>query len=78
VILAISDENASTVKRFVSDHRVGYNVLLDPGHRVKDLFHVDGIPQSFLYDREGRLIAQVHNRPTLDGFLDMLRQAGLN
>jgi len=78
VILAISDEKASTVMRFVADHKIAYTVLLDPGHKAKDLFRVDGIPQSFLYDREGRLIAQVHNRPTLDGFLDMLRQAGLN
>jgi len=78
VILAISDEEASTVKRFVADQKIGYTVLLDPGNKVKELFRVDGIPQSFVYDREGRLVAQVHNRPSLDGFLGMLRLAGLN
>jgi arylsulfatase len=51
--------------------------ILDATH-IRQPKLVDGIPQSFVYNREGRLIAQVHNRPSLDGFLDMLRQVGLN
>ena len=77
VILAVTDEEVSTVKPFLSQEKVGYSVLLDPGHKVKDLFGIDGIPQSLVYDREGHLVAQAIDRPTLRGFLDMLAQAGL-
>lgn len=77
VILAITDEEASMVRPFLSQQKVSYPVLLDPGQKVKNLFRVNGIPESFVYDREGRLAAQAIDRPTMQGFLEMLGQAGL-
>jgi len=78
VVLAISDEDAGTVKPFIADHHVGYPVLLDPGRKVNDLFRVQGIPKSFLYDRKGNLVAQAIDMRTQAQFLEMLRHAGLN
>jgi peroxiredoxin len=77
VILAITDEEASIVRPFISQQKVSYPVLLDPGQKVKELFRVDGIPKSFVYDREERLVGQAIDRPTMQGFLEMLAQAGL-
>jgi peroxiredoxin len=77
VILAVTDEEVSKVKPFLSQQKVSYPVLLDPGHKVKDLFGIDGIPQTLVYDREGHLVAQAIDRPAMHGFLDMLAQAGL-
>jgi thiol-disulfide isomerase/thioredoxin len=77
VILAITDEEASIVRPFISQQKVSYPVLLDRGQKVKELFRVDGIPESFVYDREERLVAQAIDRPTMQGFLEMLAQAGL-
>jgi len=77
VILAITDEEASIVKPFLSEQKVSYPVLLDPDHKVKELFRVDGIPENFVYDRKGHLVAQTIDRPTMQGFLGMLGQAGL-
>ena len=77
VILAITGEEASIVRPFISQQIVSYPVLLDPARKVKELFLVDGIPESFVYDREGRLVAQAIDRPAMQGFLNMLRQAGL-
>jgi hypothetical protein len=65
------------VKPFLSQEKVIYPVLLDPGHQVKDLFGIDGIPQSLVYDREGHLVAQAIDRPTQRDFLEMLTKAGL-
>jgi len=78
VILAISDEDPGTVKPFIADHRVGYPVLLDPGRKVNELFRVQGIPKSFLYDRMGNLVAQAIDMRTQAQFLEMLGHAGLN
>jgi peroxiredoxin len=77
VILAISDEDSGKVKQFIADHKVSYPVLLDPGRKVNELFRVQGIPKSFLYDRKGNVVAQAIDMRTRAQFLEMLAQAGL-
>ena len=78
VILAISDEDAGKVKPFVAERHVTYPILLDPGRKVNELFQVDGIPKSFVYDRNGRLAAEAIDMRTQKQFLEMLAQAGIN
>ncbi len=77
VILAISDEDAAKVTPYIADHKVSYPVLLDPGRKVNQLFRVEGIPKSFLYDRDGKLVAEAIDMRTRGQFLEMLAQAGL-
>ena len=77
VILAISDEDAAKVKPFIAEHNFTYSVLLDPGRKVDDLFVVEGIPKSFVYDRSGKLVAESIDMRTRRQFLAMLAQAGL-
>ncbi|MFN2577084.1 MAG: TlpA disulfide reductase family protein [Pyrinomonadaceae bacterium] len=77
VILAISDEDVLKVKPFLSARPVTYPVLLDPGRKVNLLFHVEGIPKSFVYNREGKLVAQSIDMRTQKQFLEMLRRADL-
>src|SRR5579864_3347387 len=78
VVLAISDEEAAKVSPFISERRISYPVLLDPGRTVNDLFIVEGIPKSFIYDREGKMVAQSIDMRTRNQFQQMLSQAGLN
>jgi peroxiredoxin len=78
VILAISDEDLSELRRFVAEEKIGFPVLTDHGQKVKEAFHVDGIPVSFIYDRTGQLVVQAMSRPTTQGFLEILGQAGLH
>ncbi len=77
VILAISDEDAGKVKPFVTERRVSYPILLDPGRKVNTLFAIEGIPKTFVYDREGKLVAQAIDMRTQNQFLEMLARAGL-
>src|SRR5579862_327953 len=77
VVLAISDEEAAKVSPFISEHKISYPVLLDPGRKVNDVFIVEGIPKSFVYDRSGKLVAQSIDMRTKNQFLGMLAQAGL-
>jgi peroxiredoxin len=78
VILAISDEDAGKVKPFIAAQGVTYTVLLDPGRKVNTLFHVMGIPKTFIYDRSGKLAAESIDMRTRKQFLAMLAQAGLD
>ncbi len=77
VVLAISDEAAEKVNGFLSDKKYTFPVLLDPGRTVHQLFRVDGIPKSFVYDRDGKLVAQSIDMRTREQFVAMLRKAGL-
>jgi peroxiredoxin len=77
VVLAISDEEATKVNPFISERSVHYPVLLDPGRKVNDLFAVEGIPKSFVFDRDGKLVATAIDMRTKGQFLAMLARAGL-
>jgi peroxiredoxin len=77
VILAISDEAAGKVTPFIAEHKVTYPILLDPERKVNELFQIEGIPKTFVYDRNGKLVAQSIDMRTRRQFLGMLAQAGL-
>jgi peroxiredoxin len=77
VVLAISDEDVGKVSPFLAEHKFTYPVLLDPGSKVHESFHVDGIPKTFIFDRDGKLAAQSIDMRTQRQFLSMLAEAGL-
>jgi peroxiredoxin len=77
VILSITDEEMFKVGRFLGD---SYHppVLLDPEHKAAKAFHIDAIPRSFVFDREGKLVAESIDMRTQHQFLMMLAKAGLH
>jgi len=77
VVLGISDEEAAKVEPFILERKVSFPVLLDRGHKINEMFVVEGIPKSFVYDREGELVAQSIDMRTQRQFLEMLKKAGL-
>jgi peroxiredoxin len=78
VILGISDEEAGKVKQLLAERSVTYPILLDPGRKVNELFRIDGIPKSFVYDRNGKMVSSAIDMRTQGQFLGMLAQAGLH
>jgi peroxiredoxin len=78
VVLGISDEEAAKVDPFIRERKVSFPVLLDPGRKVNEMFAVEGIPKSFVYDREGKLVSQSIDMRTQKQFLEMLSKAGLD
>ena len=77
VILGVSDEDAPVVQKFIAQQGITYPVLLDPGRKVNTLFQIEGIPKTFVYDREGKIVAQSIDMRTRGQFLEMLARAGL-
>jgi peroxiredoxin len=77
VVLSISDEDAAKVNPYIAEHKITYPVLLDPGRKVNDSFHIEGIPKSFVYNRDGKLVAQSIDMRTQGQFLQMLQTAGI-
>jgi len=77
VILSISSENPFTVSSFLSGRNYHPPVLLDSGAKVAKEFHVDGLPRTFVFDRNGKLVAEAMDMRTQRQFFMMLAKAGL-
>ncbi len=78
VIIAFSeDDEINKVAPFIAERKITYPILLDPGQKIGNQFQVNGIPKSFLYDRDGKLVAQSIDMRTRHQFEEMLAQAGL-
>ncbi len=80
VILGISDEEPAKLQTFLAGQKIDYPVLRDPGGKTGEAFEVPaiGIPESFLYDREGHLVESVIDTPTLARLVELLGRAGLH
>jgi peroxiredoxin len=78
VVLAVSDEKRETVEEFLKKQNYTFPVLLDPDRKVNTAFGIEGIPNSFLFDRQGKLVAQSIDMRTERQFLEMFQEAGLD
>jgi peroxiredoxin len=72
VILSLTDENPFKIGSYLSHANYHPTVLLDSDGKVQKLFHVDGTPRTFVFDRSGKLVAQSIDQCTQRQFLDML------
>jgi peroxiredoxin len=77
LVLAVSDEKRETVEGFLAKQNYTFPILLDPDRKTNTAFYVEGIPKSFLFDRQGRLVAQSIDMRTESQFLEMFKAAGL-
>jgi peroxiredoxin len=77
VVLSLSDEDRPKVAEYISSHNLTYPILLDAGGTTAKSFHVEGIPKSFVFDRNGKLATQSIDMRTQGQFLLMLAQAGI-
>ena len=77
VVLAITNETPEMVAPFLAKTNYTFPVLFDDGSIVNKLFAVQGVPQSFVYDRQGRISAHAIDQQSRDQFLAMLREAGV-
>ena len=59
VVLGIAgDDEADRVRDFVAKYSPAFKVLLDPGGTVGTQYGITGYPETFLVDRDGRLVAK--------------------
>ena len=59
VVLAVSQDSAGrgAVDSYVRKNGYKFTVLLDPENQVGDAYDVSGIPETFIIDRTGRIVA---------------------
>jgi thiol-disulfide isomerase/thioredoxin len=77
IVLSITDENIAKVTAYILGHGVDYPILIDTDRKANEAFHIEGIPQSFVFNRQGKLVAQSIDMRTEKQFLQMLATAGI-
>jgi peroxiredoxin len=77
VVLAVSDEKPEIVEKFLTNKNCTYPILLDPNRKASDDFDVEGVPKTFVFDRDGNLVAQAMDMRTGAQFRAMLEATGL-
>jgi len=64
VVLAVSQDstNRDAVEAYIRKNGYKFTVLLDPANMVADAYKVNGIPETFIIARNGRIVAH-HSGP---------------
>jgi len=78
-VLAITDEEPFTVTSYLGQGSQYHpTVLFDPGGKVHKEFHIEGIPRTFVFDRDGKLIGQTIDQATWKQFITILANTDLH
>jgi len=82
VMLAVSEDTKgkSAVLPYVQKNGYHFRILLDPENKVGDTYGVSGVPETFIIDRSGRIVAHHMgafdwSRPDVKSALDELLSA---
>lgn len=78
VVLSITDENPFTVNSFIGGNSFHPTILIDTGGKVHKEFHIEGIPRTFIFDRDGTLIGQTIDQGTWKQFVTILAKTDLH
>jgi len=78
VVLSISNEDSFKVGSFLNGRNYHPPVLIDSNGKVFRMFHIEGIPRTFLFNRQGKLVAEAIDQRTQRQFLAMLAKTDLH
>jgi thiol-disulfide isomerase/thioredoxin len=78
VVLSITSEDAFKVAAYTSAWKYHPPILIDQGGKVFQQFHIAGIPRTYLFDRDGKLLAEAIDQRTQRQFLVMLSKTDLH
>jgi thiol-disulfide isomerase/thioredoxin len=78
VVLSITDEDMLKAGQFLAPMKYHPTVLLDPGGKVHKQFHIQGIPHTYLFDRDGKLLEVAIDQRSTKQFLTMLSKTDLH
>jgi peroxiredoxin len=83
VILSITGDNPFATNKYMAGKNYHPTILFDDNNKAGKQFHVDdlrpeGLPRSFVFDRDGKLVARSLDTCTQRQFFSMLAKAGLH
>jgi thiol-disulfide isomerase/thioredoxin len=77
IVMAISDEDAPTVKPFLNHNHYTFSTYLDPKDQANKAFNIQAIPTVAIVDRGGHLVTYLVGLQDSGTILSELHKAGL-
>ncbi|MCI0521059.1 MAG: TlpA family protein disulfide reductase [Chloroflexi bacterium] len=78
IVLAVNaDEEPVEVKRYTEAMGLTFDILLDPGGLIQELYQIRGYPTTYFVDAKGIVQAQAIGGLDEDQLADYLRQVGV-
>lgn len=80
-MLGVTSEDATVVQPFVNEQQMTYTVMLDPGAKATEAYHIQGTPTTFFLDRNGVIVARhigMVGDNLMKVYLDEMLQTGAN
>ncbi len=59
VAVSVDEGSADAVRQFARDYGLTFRILHDPSGRIQRTYQTTGIPESFVINREGRIVKKV-------------------
>jgi len=59
VSVSVDEGGNDVVRQFVHDYGLTFQILHDPSARIERIYQTTGIPESFVINREGRIVKKV-------------------
>jgi thiol-disulfide isomerase/thioredoxin len=78
VVLSITDEEPMKVANFLGGVKYTPAVLLDRSGKVHEEFFIEGIPKTYLFGRDGKLLGETIDQCTRKQFLELLSKTDLH
>jgi thiol-disulfide isomerase/thioredoxin len=78
VVLSITNEQGFKVSSFLGASNYHPPVLLDTDGSTFKKFHIEGIPRTFIFNRDGKLIGETIDQTSWRQFLQMLSKTDLH
>ena len=78
VVLGVDDEPVETIRKFMVRSDLSYETLLDPDRKVHDLFGVEGIPTTIIFDRAGNPVERVPLPHSEERLRAAIKRAGVD
>jgi thiol-disulfide isomerase/thioredoxin len=78
VVLSITSEEPIKVAGFLGPMKYAPDVLLDRGSKVHKEFFIEGIPKTFVFNRDGKLLGETIDQSTRKQFLELLSKTDLH
>jgi peroxiredoxin len=58
--VSIDTQDSTVVRSFLEQFGVAFDVLHDPSRRIEQIYQTTGVPESFLVDRDGKIVRIVY------------------
>ncbi|HEX5323974.1 MAG TPA: redoxin domain-containing protein [Capsulimonadaceae bacterium] len=76
-VLAVSDEDAATIKKFVVANHYTFPPYRDPGSAAEKVYQIQAIPTTIVIDRTGHLVSYMVGLQDPSDIMAALKKAGL-